>query len=81
MSSFISGQEHIRLWSSDTKALSHPLQSKPIFSLYYQELVKTFQQGLPPEKVKLKRWGIYLSQFRLSVHHIQGIKNEILSIN
>ena len=38
---------------------------------------KTFQKGPPPEKAKLKRWWTYRSQFRLTVHHIQGIKNEM----
>ena len=41
-----------------------------------QEPVRTFQKGLPPEKAKLKHWWTYLSQLRLSVHHIQGVKNE-----
>ena len=39
--------------------------------------MKTFQNGPPPEKAKLKRWWTYLSPFRLTVHHIQGIKNEM----
>ena len=42
-----------------------------------QEPVKTFQKGPLVEKAKLKRWWTYLNQFRLSVHHIQGIKNEL----
>ena len=41
------------------------------------EPVKTFQKGPPPEKAKLKRWLTYISRFRLTVHHIQGIKNEM----
>ena len=41
-----------------------------------QEPVRTFQKGPPPEKAKLQRWWTYLSQLRLSVHHIQGVKNE-----
>ena len=41
-----------------------------------QELVRSFQQGPPPEKAKLRRWWTYLSQLRLTVHHIQGVKNE-----
>ena len=32
--------------------------------------------GPPPEKAKLWRWWTYLSQLRLTVHHIQGVKNE-----
>ena len=39
--------------------------------------MKTFQKGPPPEKAKLKRWWTYLSHFRLTVHHIQLIKNEM----
>ena len=41
-----------------------------------QEPVHTFQKGPPPEKAKLRRWSTYLSQLRLMVHHIQGVKNE-----
>ena len=39
--------------------------------------MKSFQKGPPPEKAKLKRWWTYLSQLRLRVHHIPGIKNEL----
>ena len=41
-----------------------------------QEPVRTFQKGPPPEKAKLRRWWTYLSQLRLTVHHIHGVKNE-----
>ena len=41
-----------------------------------QEPVRTFQKGPPPEKAKLRRWWTYLSQLRLTVHRIQGVKNE-----
>ena len=41
-----------------------------------QEPVGTFQKGPPPEKAKLRRCWIYLSQVRLLVHHIQGVKNQ-----
>ena len=41
-----------------------------------QEPVRTFQKGPPPEKAKLRRWWTYLSQLRLSVHRIHGVKNE-----
>ena len=41
-----------------------------------QEPVRTFQKGPSPEKAKLRRWWTYLSQLRLSVHHIQGVKNK-----
>ena len=39
--------------------------------------MKSFQKGPPPEKAKLKRGSTYLSKFRLTVHHILGIKNEV----
>ena len=56
---------------------SRLLGPNPIVWLCDQEPVKTFQKGAPPEKEKLKRWWTYLTQFRLTVHHIQGIKNEM----
>ena len=39
--------------------------------------MKSFKKGPPPERAKIKRWSTYLSQFRLPVHHIPGIKNEL----
>ena len=54
------------------------LGTNPIVWLRDQEPVKTFQTGSPPEKAKLKGWWTYLSQFRLTVHHIEGIKNEMV---
>ena len=39
--------------------------------------MKSFQKGPPPEKAKLKRCWTYLSQFRLTVHHIPGIKKKL----
>ena len=56
---------------------SRLLGSNPIVWLRDQEPVKSFQKGPPPEKAKLKRWRTYLSQSRLTVHHIPGIKNEV----
>ena len=56
---------------------SRLLGSNPIVWLCDQGPVKSFQKGPPPEKAKLKRWWTYLSQFRLTVHHIPGIKNEL----
>ena len=56
---------------------SRLLGSNLIVWLCDQEPVKSFQKGPPPEKAKLKRWWTYLSQFRLTVHHIPGIKNEL----
>ena len=48
----------------------------PVVCLCDQEPVRTFQKGPPPEKTKLGRWWTYLSQLRLPVHHIQGVRNE-----
>ena len=56
---------------------SRLLGSSPIVWLCDQEPVKSFQKGPPPEKAKLKPRCTYLSQFRLTVHHIPGIKNEL----
>ena len=53
------------------------LGSNCIVWLCDQERVKSFQKGPPLEKAKLKRWWTYLSQFRLTVHHILGIKSEL----
>ena len=50
--------------------------SNPVVWLCDQEPVRTFQKGSSPEKGKHRRWWNYLSQLRLSVHHIQGVKNE-----
>ena len=55
---------------------SRLLGSNPVVWLFDQEPVGTLQKGPLPEKAKLRRWWTYLSQLRLSVHHIQGIKNE-----
>ena len=56
---------------------SRLLGTKPIIWLCDQEPVETFQNGNPPETGKLKRWLTYLSQFKLTVHHIQGITKEM----
>ena len=56
---------------------SQLLGSNPIVWLCDQETVKSFRKDPSPEKGKLKRWRIYLSQLRLTVHHIPGIKNEL----
>ena len=52
------------------------LGSNPVVWLYDQQPVRTFRKGPPPEKGKLRCCWTYLSQLRLSVHHIQGVKNE-----
>ena len=49
---------------------SRLLRSNPVAWLCDQEPVRTFQQGPPAEKAKLRCWLTYLSQLRLSVHHI-----------
>ena len=41
-----------------------------------REPVRTSQKGPKPEKTELRRWRTYLSQLRLTVHHIQGVENE-----
>ena len=56
---------------------SRLLGSNPIVWLRDQEPVRFFQKGPPPEKAKPKQWWTQLSQFRLTVHHIPGIKNEL----
>ena len=53
------------------------LGTNPIVWLCDQEPLKRFQKAPPPPKAKLKRWWTYLSQFRPTVHHEQGIKNEM----
>ena len=57
------------------------LGSNAIVWLCDQETVKSFQKGPPPEKAKLKQWWTYLSQFRLTVHHISGKENELSDYN
>ena len=56
---------------------SRLLGSNAIVCLCDREPVKSLQKGPPTEKAKLKRWWPYLSQFRLTVHHIPGRKNEL----
>ena len=55
---------------------SRLMGSNPVVWLCDRESVRTFQKGPPPEKAKLRRWWTYQSELRLSVHHIQGVKNE-----
>ena len=54
---------------------SRLLRTNPIVWLCDQEPVKMIQKGPPPEIAKLERWWTYLSQFRLTVRNIQGIRN------
>ena len=55
---------------------SRLLGSNPVVWLCDQEPVRTFQKEPRPEKAKVRCWWTYLSQPRLSVDHIQGVKNE-----
>ena len=55
---------------------SRLLGSNPVVCQCDQEPVRTFQKGPQPEKATLRRGWTYLSKLRLSVHHIQGVKNE-----
>ena len=52
------------------------LGSNPVVWLCDKEPARTFQKGPLPEKAKLRRSWTYVSQLWLSVHHIQGVKNE-----
>ena len=59
--------------SSPTRLLG----TNPILRLCDQEPVKLFQKGPTLENAKLNPWWTYLSHFRLTVHHILGIKTEV----
>ena len=48
----------------------------PVVWLCDQEPVGTFQKGPTPGKAQGRHWWTYLRHLRLSVHHIQGVKNE-----
>ena len=60
---------------------SRLLGSNAVVWLCDQEPVRTFQKGSPPGKAKLRGCWTYLSQLQLSVHHIQGVKNECADYN
>ena len=32
---------------------------------------------VPPEQTRLRPWWVFLSQLRLAVHYIEGLKNEL----
>ena len=57
---------------------SRLLGISPVVWLCDQEPIRTFQKGPPPAKARLRRWPTYLSQLRLTVHHIQGVENEFV---
>ena len=70
---------YVQEWLAGMLVLSSQerlLGSNPVVWLCDQEPVRTFQKGPPPDKAKLRRWWTYLSQLRLTVHHIQGVKNK-----
>ena len=55
---------------------SQLMGSYPVVWLCDQELVRTFQKGPPLKKAKLRRWLTNPSQLALTMHHIEGAKNE-----
>ena len=56
---------------------SRLLGTNPTLWLCQQEQVRTFQKGPRPKKLNLKQYLTYLSQFTFTVHHIQGLKDEL----
>ena len=56
---------------------SRLLGSNHIVWLCDQERVNSFQKGPAPETAKQNRCWTYESGFRLTVHHIPGINNEL----
>ena len=51
--------------------------NNPVTWLCDQDSVKYFMDSPPPEQKRPRRWWVFLSQLRLAVHHIQGLKNEL----
>ena len=51
----------------------------PVLWLCDQEPLSSFVKAnsLPPEERKRRRWWVFLTQFRLTVKHLPGIKNEL----
>ena len=56
---------------------SGPLGTNLIGWLSDEEAVKPFQKGPPAETPKVDKLWTYLSQYTLTVHHMQGMKNEL----
>ena len=48
----------------------------PVVWLCDQEPIDTFRKGPSHEKAKIRHWWTYLSQLRLSVHHVRAVKTE-----
>ena len=63
----------ILIISSQCRNLGH----LPILWLCDQEATSSFARGPPPNKPRLKRWWLMLTQFRLNIFHLPGIKNEL----
>ena len=59
--------------SSQIRILGH----LPIVWLCDQEATSSFARGPPPNKPRLKRWWLMLTQFRINIFHIPGAKNEL----
>jgi hypothetical protein len=58
---------------SQKRILSH----LPVVWLCDQKAVKEFYKNDPPENARQRRWWLFLTQFRLSIAHIPGCKNEL----
>ena len=52
----------------------------PVVWLCDQEAVSQFIRGNPPENARLKRWWVFLTQFRLNIFHIPGARNEFCDL-
>ena len=63
----------VLLLSSQTRILA----DNPVVWLCDQASTSTFLKGLPPENPRLRRCWVSLSQLRLHIHHIQGLKTEL----
>ena len=52
----------------------------PVVWLSDQEAVSQFIQGNPPDNARLKRWWVFLTQFRHNIHHIPVARNEFCDL-
>ena len=53
------------------------LADNPVVWLCNEASTSTFLKGLTPANPRLRSWWVFLSQLRLHIHHIQGVKNEL----
>ena len=63
-----------------TLASQHRLiGDNPVLWLCDQESLSSFVRAtaVPPESKKLKRWWVFLTQFKLNIKNLPGIKNEL----